>query len=72
MEERIKQIMADVFLVDISEINEDTSPQNLVQWDSLAQLNLITALEEEFDIALTNDQVVEMLNFKLVLMTVKE
>ncbi|MDP9048695.1 MAG: acyl carrier protein [Bacteroidota bacterium] len=72
MEEKIKQIMADVFLVDLSEINEQTSPDNLVKWDSLAHLNLVVSLEEEFDIMLNEDQIIEMLNFKLVVEVVKE
>lgn len=72
MEEKIRQIMADVFLVELSEITENTSPDNIAKWDSLAQLNLVTSLEEEFEIVLTEDQIIEMLNFKLVVEVVKE
>lgn len=72
MEDKIKQLMADVFLVEISAITEDTAPDNLLQWDSLAQLNLVTAIEEEFGIVLTDEQIIEMLNFKLVVEVVNE
>jgi len=72
MEDKIKKIMADVFLVDISAITEDTAPDNLTQWDSLAQLNLTTAIEEELGIELTEEQIIEMMNFKLVIEVVNE
>ena len=72
MEEKIKKIMADLFFIDIKSINENSSPDNIVQWDSLAQLNLATSIEEEFEIELTSDQISDMLNFKLVVVVVEE
>ena len=71
MEEKIKNIMASVFKCDVSEINEDTSPDTLEQWDSLRHMNLVVALEEEFQISLTEDEMVEMLNYKLVYTIIK-
>ena len=72
MEEKIKKIMADLFFIDIKSINENSSPDNIVQWDSLAQINLATSIEEEFEIELTSDQISDMLNFKLVVVVVEE
>jgi len=72
MEEKVKKIMSDVFLVDINEINNYTSPDNLPQWDSIGHLNLITSLEEEFNIKFNDDQIIQMLNFKLVIEIIKE
>ena len=36
------------------------------QWDSLKHTNLIIALEEAFNISFTPDEMIEMLNFKLI------
>ena len=72
MENKIKQIMADVFSMDISEINEDASPDHIDKWDSLGHMCLITAIEEELDITFNNDQIIEMMNFKLILLVVSE
>ncbi len=72
MEERVKKIMADVFLLDISEINENSSPDSIPQWDSIGHLNLVTAIEEEFGIKIEDDQITQMLNFKLVVEIIKE
>tara|TARA_B100001059_G_C17646714_1_gene482236 strand:+ start:298 stop:528 length:231 start_codon:yes stop_codon:yes gene_type:complete len=72
MENKIKQIMADVFSIDISEINDDASPDNIDNWDSLGHMSLITAIEEELDITFNNDQIIEMMNYKLILLIVSE
>ena len=50
MEDRVKAIMADIFMIDASEIKQHTAMENLPQWDSLAQIDLIAALEEEFGV----------------------
>ena len=62
----IKSIVADILAVDIDVIKNDTSPENLGVWDSLKQMNIVVALEEEFDITLADDDVIEMLNFELI------
>jgi len=72
MEERVRKIMSDVFLVDIGEINENSSPDTIPQWDSIGHLNLVTAIEEEFGIKIEDDQITQMLNFKLVVEIIKE
>jgi len=64
--------MSDVFLVDIGEINENSSPDTIPQWDSIGHLNLVTAIEEEFGIKIEDDQITQMLNFKLVVEIIKE
>jgi acyl carrier protein len=67
VEERVKAIMADIFLVDPSEIRSDTSMENLPQWDSLAQIDLIAALEEEFRVTFQVEDFERMTEFKLVI-----
>lgn len=64
--------MSDVFLVDINEINNNTSPDNLPQWDSIGHLNLISSIEEEFNFKFDDEQITQMLNFKLVIEIIKE
>jgi len=72
METRIKQVMSAVLDVDIKEINEDTSPETLEAWDSLKQMNLIVALEEEFNLEFTDEEIEDLLNFKLIKLTIQE
>ena len=72
MEARLRQIMANVFNLPTNEINDDISPENTEQWDSIAHLNLVTSIEEEFEIVFSEDQISEMLNFKLIILIIKE
>ena len=72
MEERVKKIMSQVFGIEISEINERSSKDNIENWDSMNQMNLVTALEEEFQIIFKDEQILEMLNFKLICALLKE
>jgi len=71
MEERIKQIMSDIFFLSLSEINENSSQDTIANWDSIGNLNLVTALEEEFEIVFKDEEIIEMLNYKLVVDTVE-
>jgi acyl carrier protein len=72
MEEKIKGVFNDVFDVSISEINDNSSPDNIEMWDSLYHTNLIIALEEAFSISFEPEEIIDMLNFKLIKLTIEE
>ena len=72
MENRIKKVMSEILNIDVSSINDNTSPENVESWDSLKQMNIIVALDEEFGIELKDEDIIEMLNFKLINEIVKE
>lgn len=65
-ENRLKQVISTVFGLDECTINEETSVDTLEEWDSLHHLNLVLALEEAFDITLTEEQTVEILSYPLI------
>jgi len=69
---RIKNVMAAVFELSIDKINDDASPDTIESWDSLKHMNLIIALEEEFNIVIPDEEVGNMLTFGLVLLIVNE
>ncbi len=72
MEDRIKRVMSTILGVDEALINENTSPSTVKRWDSLKHMNLILAIEEEFEIKLSDEDIIEMLNFKLICMILKQ
>ena len=72
MEDRIKNVMAAVFELSVDKINDDASPDTIESWDSLKHMNLIIALEEEFNIVIPDEEVGNMLTFGLVLLIVNE
>ncbi len=66
MENRVKKVIAEILDIEISSINDNTSPETIESWDSLKQMNIIVELEEEFDIEFSDEDIVEMLNFRLI------
>jgi acyl carrier protein len=72
MNNQIKELMANIFEVEVSDIGEDASPENIESWDSLKHMNLIVALEEEFNVQFTDEEMLQMLNFQLISLILKE
>lgn len=72
MKDRIKEIMGDVFEINPNQITNDSSPSTIQSWDSLRHINLIVALEEEFNIKFTDEDILQMLNFELIVIIVNE
>lgn len=70
-QDRIKKVMSNVFNIDVDTINNESSPDNIENWDSLKHMNLIVALEEEFNLEFSDDEVIEIMNYKLVIEAVK-
>jgi len=71
IEERVKTIMADVFVCQIEDINENTKKEDLDNWDSLQHLIFASKLESEFDVKFTPEEINSMTNFQLINSIVK-
>jgi acyl carrier protein len=69
---RIKKVMSAVFEIPIESITEESSNDNIENWDSLRHLNLILALEEEFGISMPDEEVGNLINYKLIELIVNE
>ena len=62
-EPRIKQIMGDILRIHPEQIDGRTSMKRLDSWDSLSHIELIGALEQEFEITLDVDDIERMVSF---------
>ena len=71
-EQKLKEVLSRIFNVSLGTITEDASPDTIENWDSLRHMNLVLALEEEFGVGFTDDQVVEILSYKLIKIVLKE
>ncbi len=72
IDERIKEVMSAVFEVDADSINEESSQDNIEGWESIKTLDLIVALEEEFDVTIPLEEVGNMINFKYIKLMIEE
>ena len=58
--------MSEVFDINKDLIKNDSSTNNLVEWDSMNHMNLIVALEEEFKCEFDEDDIEIMVSFETV------
>ena len=65
-DEALARLMADVFGVDVAEITEDTSDENLENWDSMNQMRLVLAVEESFNVSFSADQLGRLVSYRLI------
>ena len=72
LRERILKVMSLVFEVPVETLNEDSSSDTIESWDSLKHLNLILALEEEFNVEIPDEEVGNLMNYKLIELVVEE
>jgi len=60
MSDRVTMIFAEVLQLPVENFTDAASPESIPQWDSLAALNLVLALEEEFGVKLSAREIVAM------------
>tara|TARA_Y100000996_G_scaffold163152_1_gene126735 strand:+ start:396 stop:629 length:234 start_codon:yes stop_codon:yes gene_type:complete len=60
MSEKLYQIVANVFNVDFSKINDESSPENLEEWDSFNFYVLLDEIENEFKVKLDLDETLDV------------
>lgn len=53
---RLNSIFQDVFDDPTLSVQPETSQQDLPEWDSVAQVKLVLAIEEDFSIRLSSDE----------------
>jgi acyl carrier protein len=71
-EAKLKGVLSDVLGVPAETIDDGTSMDSVAAWDSLKHLNLVLALEEQFSIALSEEQSFEILSFPLIKAVLEE
>ena len=60
MREKVRLIVSDVLEVDANKVGTESHQADIAEWDSLAHLRLVTALEEEFGVKPTMREIAEL------------
>jgi acyl carrier protein len=71
-DDKLKQVMAAVLRVPADQIDDGTSPDTIEAWSSLAHLDLILAIEEEFGVTIPDEEVGDLTSYRLLKLTVEE
>ena len=62
--EKLNNIFAEVFSVDVSIIGSGFDNHSVPEWDSIHQLSLTTAIEEEFDLLFDPEDLLEFTSYE--------
>jgi acyl carrier protein len=66
VEDKVKEILAKLFGLNIATLSDHTSPDNVEKWDSLGHLNLIMELERVFNIHILPEDITKMTSLKAI------
>lgn len=72
MKERVLQVISQVMDVPFEQLTLNASVDTVEKWDSLQHLNLVLALEEEFNVSFSDQEIIEILNAEIILEVLKE
>lgn len=70
--QKITEVMAQILGITPGEINADSSMDTIEAWDSLKHMKLVIALEQELGVEFDDEEVVELLSFRLIELSVCE
>jgi len=65
--EKVRAIVAEVSEVEAERVTLQSSPDNLEEWDSLAQVNIVLSLEQEFGRQFSPEQIEYMASVEKIL-----
>ncbi len=72
MESNVKKILADIFGKPLESIDDDASTDTIEEWDSLSNVHLVLALESEFGIRLTMEEISRLVSYKNIIALLKQ
>lgn len=71
MNDVLSELFAEVLEIDPAELNDESSPENVKEWDSLAAMKLVCAIEEKFKIQLSTKEIMKMSTIGLARKTLR-
>ena len=71
MDDKLLNILAEVFEVKTSDLSIDLKKIDIGSWDSLKQMDLVLSIENSYDIILDMEEIVKMTSIKSIVDIVK-
>jgi acyl carrier protein len=68
----VRQTAADVLRKNLEDVPASATRDTIAGWDSVAHVNLVLALEQQFDIQFRPEEMLEMLSIELTARRVEE
>ncbi len=67
MKQRVLRIVSNVLGQPVESLDGASSPDTVESWDSLNHMNLVLALEEEFGVQFSDDQIMQLLSVDAII-----
>lgn len=71
VEQRTRQVVAEVFGLPVEQVTLATSTETLPDWDSLNVLNVLMAIEGEFDVTVDPEEAAEFVSVQRIVTVLK-
>ena len=72
IEHKALAVMGKVLGMGVANIPSNVSRENFLQWDSLAHMNLILALEDEFGVEFSDEEISSVASLETIIGLIKE
>jgi acyl carrier protein len=72
LEARLRRVFAKVFEIPEEEVTPDLAYRGIPQWDSVAHMALVAAIDTEFGTLLETDDVLDLSSFAMAVSILKE
>ena len=66
MSERLYKLIAKILGVNISDINDESSPETIESWDSFNSLVIVDELESEFEVSFSLEEIIDSPNVSAI------
>ncbi|MGE0821935.1 MAG: acyl carrier protein [Candidatus Binatia bacterium] len=63
---RVQRIVADVLSLSVETIGPHDSPETLKRWDSLRHLSIVLAVEQEFAVQFTPEEIEQLVSVGVI------
>jgi acyl carrier protein len=67
MRDKIYKIVSQVMDAPLEQLTLESSQDSVENWDSIKHMNLVLSLEEEFNIAFSDSEIIELLSIELII-----
>ena len=63
MSDRLKLIIATILDIPPADVGDDASPETLASWDSVKQMDLMLAVEDDFGVRFSDDEIATLTTY---------
>jgi acyl carrier protein len=72
MPDRVIKVFSEILRLPAERLGDETSPDNTPEWDSMATMNLVLGIEDEFDVRLSSREILAMRTIAIVKRVLRE